>query len=79
MVPGTGMVNFKAALDYMKAIGFAGSFLHYSEYFVDVPGASKPVSLLRPNVPKEVPKELYISCMRRDYDFFSKMLAQAGF
>jgi sugar phosphate isomerase/epimerase len=79
VVPGTGMVNFKAAFEYMKAIGFAGSFLHYSEYFVDVPGASKSVSLLRPNVPKEVPKELYISCIRRDYDFFSKMLAQAGF
>jgi hypothetical protein len=36
-------------------------------------------SQVRPNVPKEVPKELYISCLRRDYDFFSKMLTQAGF
>src|SRR5262245_32389338 len=79
VVPGTGMVNFKAAFEYMKTIGFAGSFLHYSEYFVEVPGASKPVSLLRPNVPREVPKELYISCLRRDNDFFSKMLTQAGF
>jgi sugar phosphate isomerase/epimerase len=79
VVPGTGMVNFKAAFQYMKAMGFAGSFLHYSEYFVRVPGAKQPVSLLRPNVPKDVPRELYISCLRRDYDFYSKMLAQAGF
>lgn len=79
VVPGTGMVNFKAAFEYMKAIGFAGSFLHYTEYFVSVPGAKQPVSLLRPNVPKEVPKELYISSLRRDYDFYVKMLAQAGF
>ena len=79
VVPGTGMVNFKAAFQYMKAIGFAGSFLHYSEYFVNVPGVKQPVSLLRPNVPKDVPKELYISSLRRDYDFYSKMLAQAGF
>jgi hypothetical protein len=73
------MVHFKAAFDYMKAIGFAGSFLHYSEYFVNVPGAKEPVSLLRPNVPTVVSKELYISSLRRDYDFYSKLLAQAGF
>jgi sugar phosphate isomerase/epimerase len=79
VVPGTGMVNFKAAFEYMKTIGFAGSFLHYSEYFVAMPGANIPVSLLRPNVPKEVSKELYISCLRRDYDFFSEMLTQVGF
>jgi sugar phosphate isomerase/epimerase len=79
VVPGTGMVNFKAAFQYMKTIGFAGSFLHYSEYFVNVPGVKEPVSLLRPNVPKEVPKELYISSLRRDYDFYTRMLADAGF
>jgi len=78
VAPGTGMVNFKAAFEYMKAIGFAGSFLHYSEYFVNVPGG-KPVSLLRPNVPKDVPKELYIGSLRRDFDYYSKMLTQAGF
>ena len=72
------MVNFKAAFEYMKSIGFAGSFLHYSEYFVNVPGAKEPVSLLRPNVPKEVPKELYIASLKRDYDFYSKLLTQAG-
>jgi len=79
VAPGTGMVNFKAAFQYMKAIGFAGSFLHYSEYFVNVPGAKEPVSLLRPNVPKEVPKDLYIASLRRDYDFYTKQLADAGF
>jgi hypothetical protein len=78
VAPGTGMVNFKAAFDYMKAIGFSGSFLHYSEYFVSVPGG-KPVSLLRPNVPKEVPKELYIGSLRRDFDYYSRLLTQAGF
>ena len=63
----------------MKAIGFAGSFLHYSEYFVAAPGVTHPVSLLRPNVPKEVPKDLYINSLRRDYDFFVKHLKDAGF
>ena len=79
VVPGTGMVNFKAAFEYMKAIGFAGSFLHYSEYFVNVPGSTQPVSLLRPNGPKEVSKDLYLSNLRRDYDFYSKMLVEVGF
>ena len=79
VAPGTGMVNFKAACEYMKAIGFAGSFLHYSEYFVNVPGSKKPVSLLRPNVPKDVPKDVYVASLRRDYDFYTKMLAQAGY
>ncbi len=77
VVPGTGMVNFKAAFDYLKAIGFAGSILHYSEYFVDVPGASRPVSILRPNVPKDMPKDLYISNVRRDHDFYRNLIAQA--
>jgi sugar phosphate isomerase/epimerase len=79
VVPGTGMVNFKAAFEYMKSIGFSGSFLHYSEYFVNVPGRQEPVSLLRPNVPKDVPKDLYIASLRRDYDFFAKMISQAGY
>jgi hypothetical protein len=35
--------------------------------------------LLRPNVPKDLPKELYITSLRRDYDFYSTLLAQAGF
>jgi hypothetical protein len=73
------MVNFKATFDYMKAMNFAGSYLHYSEYFINVPGAKEPVSLLRPNVPKDVPKDLYISSLRRDHDFYTNMLAQAGF
>jgi hypothetical protein len=79
VVPGTGMVNFPAAFQYMKSIGFCGSFLHYSEYFVSVPGAAHPVSLLRPNVPKEVPKDLYVASLRRDHQFFAKLLADAGF
>ena len=41
--------------------------------------AKEPVSLLRPNVPKEVSKDLYISNLRRDYNFYSKMLSEAGF
>ena len=79
VVPGTGMVNFKAAFEYMKSIGYAGSFLHYSEYFVNPPGAAKPVSLLRPNVPNEVSKELYISSLKRDHDFYAKLIVDAGY
>jgi hypothetical protein len=77
-VPGTGMVNFKMAFEYMKATGFAGSFLHYSEYFVNVPGVAEPVSLLRPTVPTVVPKDLYIASIRRDHEFFTKLMAAAG-
>lgn len=79
VVPGTGMVNFTAAFQYLKSIGFAGSFLHYSEYFVTAPGATHPVSLLRPKVPNEVPKDLYVTSLRRDHDFFAKLLADVGF
>ena len=79
VVPGTGMVNFSAAFQYMKSIGFAGSFLHYSEYFVTSPGTGQPVSLLRPKVPSDVPKDLYVSSLRRDHDFFSKLLADVGY
>jgi L-ribulose-5-phosphate 3-epimerase len=77
--PGTGMVNFKMAFEYMKAMNYCGSFLHYSEYFVDVPGNPQPLSLLRPNVPKEIPKDVYIASVRRDYEFFSKLLKDVGY
>jgi sugar phosphate isomerase/epimerase len=79
VVPGTGLVNFKMAFEYMKSIGFAGSFLHYSEYFLNVPGAKEPVSLLRPAVPKEVPKDLYIASVKRDYEFYKKLMADVGY
>jgi hypothetical protein len=79
VVPGTGLVNFKAAFEYMKLIGFSESFLHYSEYFVDVPGRPEPVSLLRPMVPSVISKELYIASLRRDYDYYVKVMAEAGF
>ena len=79
VVPGTGMVPFKMAFEYMKAINYCGSFLHYSEYSVNVPGAAQPISLLRPNVPVEVPKALYIASVKRDYEFFTKLLADVGF
>ena len=59
--------------------GFAGSFRHDSEYFVSVPGVTQPVSLLRPNAPKEVPKDLYVSSLRRDHAFYTKLIADAGF
>ena len=73
------MVPFKMAFEYMKTINYCGSFLHYSEYFVSVPGVARPVSLLRPNVPKEVPKELYVASIKRDYEFFTRQLTDVGF
>ncbi len=78
VVPGTGMVNFQDHFAYLKSIGYAGPLIHYSEYFIDVPGASKPANLLQPNIPTEMPKELYISNVRRDCEFYSKTLAGAG-
>jgi sugar phosphate isomerase/epimerase len=77
VVPGTGMVNWKMVFDYLKAIQFAGPFLHYSEYFVEVPGKG-PISLLRPDVPKVVSKEQYIEAIRRDHEFFTKLMADEG-
>lgn len=79
VVPGTGMVNFPDHFAYLKSINYAGSILHYSEYFVDVPGATQPVSILRPNVPKDMPKDVYITNVRRDFDFYTQTLAHAGF
>jgi hypothetical protein len=44
-----------------------------------VSGASQPINIPRPNVSKDMPKELYISNVRRDYDFYSKTMTEAGF
>jgi hypothetical protein len=62
----------------MKAMNYCGSFLHYSEYFVSAPGKPQPVSLLRPMVPSEVPKDLDIASVGRDYEFFTKLLKDVG-
>jgi L-ribulose-5-phosphate 3-epimerase len=79
VVPGEGMVPFKMAFEYMKAVNYGGSFLHYSEYFVNVPGKPQPVSLLRPMVPTDVPKDVYIASVKRDYEFFTRLLKDVGF
>ena len=77
VVPGTGMVPFKMAFEYMKQIGFAGPFLHYSEYFVDLPDG-KSASLLRPQIPAVISKDQYIANVKRDYEFYSKLMTEAG-
>jgi len=82
MVPGgEGMVDFKGMLSYFKSVGFAGPVELYQEYSVTVPGVAQPVNMLGTDFGTwklEMPKSDYIALLKRDVQFYSKALADAG-
>lgn len=82
MVPGgEGMVDFAGMLSYFKSVGFAGPVELYQEYSVTVPGVAQPVNMLGTNFGRwklEMPKSEYIALLKRDVQFYSKAMADAG-
>lgn len=79
--PGDGMVDFKSMFAYFKSTGFAGPIELYQEYRVDVPGRAQPVNMLGTNYGTwklEMPKSQYVSLLRRDVNFYTKALSEAG-
>jgi sugar phosphate isomerase/epimerase len=82
MVPGgEGMVDFAGMLSYFKSVGFAGPVELYQEYSVTVPGLDRPVNMLGTDFGTwklEMPKAEYIALLKRDVQFYSKALADAG-
>jgi hypothetical protein len=75
------MVDFAAMLSYFKSVGFAGPVELYQEYSVTVPGVAQPVNMLGTDFGKwklEMPKSEYIALLKRDVQFYSKALADAG-
>ena len=82
MVPGgEGMVDFKGMLSYFRSVGFAGPVELYQEYSATVPGVAQPVNMLGTDYGKwklEMPKAEYIALLKRDVQFYSKALADAG-
>lgn len=82
MVPGgEGMVDFAGMLSYFKSAGFAGPVELYQEYTATVPGVAEPVNMLGTDYGKwklEMPKAAYTALLKRDVQFYSKALADAG-
>lgn len=82
MVPGgEGMVDFAGMLSYFRSVGFAGPVELYQEYSVTVPGVAQPVNMLGTDFGKwqlEMPKSEYIALLKRDVQFYSKAMADAG-
>jgi sugar phosphate isomerase/epimerase len=82
MVPGgEGMVDFAGMLSYFKSVGFAGPIELYQEYSVTVPGVAQPINMLGTNFGTwklEMPKSDYIALLKRDVQFYSKAMADAG-
>jgi len=82
MVPGgEGMVDFSGMLSYFKSVGFAGPVELYQEYSVTVPGVTEPVNMLGTDFGKwklEMPKSQYVSLLKRDVDFYTRALSDAG-
>lgn len=82
MVPGgEGMVDFSGMLSYFKSAGFAGPVELYQEYTATVPGVAQPVNMLGTDFGKwklEMSRAQYIALLKRDVDFYTKALADAG-
>jgi L-ribulose-5-phosphate 3-epimerase len=81
VAPGEGMVNFKSAFESLKLIGFSGPIHVFYEYFVDVPGVTAPVNLLGAAIGSyklEMPRAQYVSYLRRDQEFYSRLMTKAG-
>ena len=79
--PGEGMVDFKNMLGYFKSVGFAGPIELYQEYSVNVPGIAEPVNMLGTDLGKwklEMPKSQYVALLKRDVDFYTGALTDAG-
>jgi hypothetical protein len=75
------MVDFAGMLSYFKSVGFAGPVELYQEYTATVPGVAEPVNMLGTDYGKwklEMPKAAYIALLKRDVQFYSKALADAG-
>ena len=79
--PGEGMVDFRNMLAYFKSVGFAGPVELYQEYSVAVPGVPEPVDMLGTNLGQwtlEMPRSQYASLLKRDVDFYTNALTEAG-
>jgi sugar phosphate isomerase/epimerase len=82
MVPGgEGMVDFSGMLSYFKSVGFAGPVELYQEYMATVPGVAAPVNMLGTDVGRwklEMSKAQYVSLLKRDVNFYTSALSEAG-
>jgi len=79
--PGDGMVDFAGAFAALKAVGFSGPIENYFEYKVAVPGVAQPVDMLGTDYGKwqlEMPRETFVSLLRRDVDFYRAAYAAAA-
>jgi sugar phosphate isomerase/epimerase len=81
MVPGgEGMVDFRGMLGYFKSVGFAGPVELYQEYTIDVPGRDR-LNMLGTDYGAwqlEIPKARWISLLKRDVNFYTGALRDAG-
>jgi L-ribulose-5-phosphate 3-epimerase len=80
VAPGDGMVNFKATFESLKTIGFTGPIHVFNEYFVYVPTVADPINMLGAGIGTyklQMPKELYVDYLKRDFDFYSKLMTDA--
>jgi L-ribulose-5-phosphate 3-epimerase len=80
VAPGDGMVNFKSTFESLKLTGFTGPIHVFNEYFVDVPTVADPVNMLGAAIGTyklQMPKELYVDYLKRDFDFYTKLMTDA--
>ena len=76
-----GMVDFAGMLAYFKSAALPGPVELYQEYSRHVPGLAAPVDMLGTDFGKwklEMRKAQYIALLKRDVDFYTNALTDAG-
>lgn len=80
--PGEGMVDFDRFFSFFRATGFAGPVEVYHEYKAPIPGSDDVFDMLGTNYGRwtlEVPRDYFVSLLKRDVDFYKAAMRKAGF
>lgn len=78
---GEGVVDFREMFAWFHSVDFRGPAELQFEYPIPVPGSSRPMNLMAHNFGQwqlEIPKADFIALLKRDVDFYSARLQEAG-
>lgn len=79
--PGEGMVDWPSVFDVLKRREYAGPIGVYHEYMAQIPGSDRLINMLGTSYGEwelEVPRDYFVSLLKRDVDFYKAALRTAG-
>ncbi len=80
--PGEGMVDWDTLFAFFHDTNFTGPMEVYHEYRAPIPGTDSTFNMLGTNYGNwnlEVPRDYFVSLLKRDVDFYKNAARKAGF